>query len=407
VEAEAVAEARALVSDLPDEEHDELSSLLDVCVAATELLRGSVDEAAATLRRHVQRSVGGPASRAARTDCAGQLALIEAFRGNLRVSERLVDSVLHGPGDESGPGALHAHLASAWIHLERVEPAPARQQLDLVADAAGLEPWLVVARQVAEARLLALSGQPEVAVRVAVPALKAAQARYQSGWLVDLLSLAAAEALLAAGEPRRALDLVTPYPGSTAVLATVLAAQARIGLGDAAGARADLGSVTDDLACAPLDFQIEAWLLEASIAQAGDEERARLLVDRALRTAAVESLRRPFTQQSEWLGTLLDRDAALRRAHSGFLAGLRPQAFLPARRSAVSVGSETLVVETLTVREAQVLELLAEMCSTDEIAGELFLSVNTVKTYVRGILRKLGVNRRVDAVRKGRELGLC
>ena len=70
-------------------------------------------------------------------------------------------------------------------------------------------------------------------------------------------------------------------------------------------------------------------------------------------------------------------------------------------------GSALLVVETLTVREAQVLGLLAEMCSTEEIASELFLSVNTVKTYVRGILRKLGVNRRVDAVRRGRELGLC
>ena len=68
---------------------------------------------------------------------------------------------------------------------------------------------------------------------------------------------------------------------------------------------------------------------------------------------------------------------------------------------------QPLVIETLTVREAQVLGLLADMCSTDEIARELFLSVNTVKTYVRGILRKFDVNRRVDAVRRGRELGLC
>jgi LuxR family maltose regulon positive regulatory protein len=66
-----------------------------------------------------------------------------------------------------------------------------------------------------------------------------------------------------------------------------------------------------------------------------------------------------------------------------------------------------VLIETLTAREAQVLGLLADMCSTDEIASELFLSVNTVKTYVRGILRKLSVNRRVDAVRRGRELGLC
>ena len=47
------------------------------------------------------------------------------------------------------------------------------------------------------------------------------------------------------------------------------------------------------------------------------------------------------------------------------------------------------------------------MCSTDEIAAELFVSGNTVKTHVKSIFRKLGVNRRVDAVRVGRARGIC
>jgi len=130
-------------------------------------------------------------------------------------------------------------------------------------------------------------------------------------------------------------------------------------------------------------------------------------VDRALRTAGAETLRRPFDPRAVWLAELVDGDSRLRRAHGGFLAGLRPPAFRHATRQPDPDGSAPLVVETLTVREAQVLGLLTEMCSTEEIASELFLSVNTVKTYVRGILRKLGVNRRVDAVRRGRELGLC
>ena len=45
------------------------------------------------------------------------------------------------------------------------------------------------------------------------------------------------------------------------------------------------------------------------------------------------------------------------------------------------------------------------MMSTDEIAGELHLSVNTVKTHLRSIYRKLCVNRRRDAVERGRDLG--
>jgi LuxR family maltose regulon positive regulatory protein len=61
----------------------------------------------------------------------------------------------------------------------------------------------------------------------------------------------------------------------------------------------------------------------------------------------------------------------------------------------------------LTEREGQVLDLLAQMYSTEEIATELFVSANTVKTHLKGIFGKLGVKRRVDAVRRGRQLGLC
>ena len=70
-------------------------------------------------------------------------------------------------------------------------------------------------------------------------------------------------------------------------------------------------------------------------------------------------------------------------------------------------GSPERLIETLTQRETQVLALLAEMYSTEEIADELFLSVNTVKTHIKGVFRKLDVNRRNAAVRRGRELGLC
>jgi len=51
-----------------------------------------------------------------------------------------------------------------------------------------------------------------------------------------------------------------------------------------------------------------------------------------------------------------------------------------------------------------VLRLLAEMLSTTEIAAALFVSINTVRTHIRSILRKLGVTRRNDAVRRARDL---
>ncbi len=64
------------------------------------------------------------------------------------------------------------------------------------------------------------------------------------------------------------------------------------------------------------------------------------------------------------------------------------------------------LIEPLTARETEVLAHLSELLSTEEIAATMFVSVNTVRTHVRGILRKLGVSRRTDAVRRGWALGL-
>ena len=72
-----------------------------------------------------------------------------------------------------------------------------------------------------------------------------------------------------------------------------------------------------------------------------------------------------------------------------------------------TVTSDDLLGAPLTEREGQVLDLLAQMYSTEEIAAALYVSSNTVKTHLKGIFGKLCVNRRVDAVRRGRQLGLC
>ena len=64
------------------------------------------------------------------------------------------------------------------------------------------------------------------------------------------------------------------------------------------------------------------------------------------------------------------------------------------------------LVEALTPKESEVLGHLAELLTTEEIATAMFVSVNTVRTHVRSILRKLGVSRRNAAVRRARELNL-
>jgi DNA-binding CsgD family transcriptional regulator len=60
----------------------------------------------------------------------------------------------------------------------------------------------------------------------------------------------------------------------------------------------------------------------------------------------------------------------------------------------------------LTHGEARVLHYLPSNLSAREIAGELYLSVNTVKTHQRHLYQKLGARSRTQAVRQARALGL-
>lgn len=62
--------------------------------------------------------------------------------------------------------------------------------------------------------------------------------------------------------------------------------------------------------------------------------------------------------------------------------------------------------DPLSMREREVLAMLALGASNVEIAAELFLSVDTVKTYVRRVFRKLGVRNRTQAAIMAREYGL-
>ena len=60
----------------------------------------------------------------------------------------------------------------------------------------------------------------------------------------------------------------------------------------------------------------------------------------------------------------------------------------------------------ISKREHEVLELMAQGHSNQEIADKLYVSVNTVKTHLGNLFLKLEVSRRTQAVQKGKELGL-
>ena len=64
------------------------------------------------------------------------------------------------------------------------------------------------------------------------------------------------------------------------------------------------------------------------------------------------------------------------------------------------------LVEPLSPRELEVLQLVAAGLTNQQIASRLFLSLHTVKAHTRNIYGKLGVHSRTQAAARGQQLGL-
>jgi ATP/maltotriose-dependent transcriptional regulator MalT len=75
-----------------------------------------------------------------------------------------------------------------------------------------------------------------------------------------------------------------------------------------------------------------------------------------------------------------------------------PEPFAPNTASQQTLG--------ITARELEILTLIARGLSNREIATQLFVSENTVKTHCARAFDKLGAARRTQAVQRGKELGL-
>lgn len=77
-----------------------------------------------------------------------------------------------------------------------------------------------------------------------------------------------------------------------------------------------------------------------------------------------------------------------------------------AEAPAFVAADEQLATLGISKREYEILQLMAEGLSNQEIAEKVFVSVNTVKTHVSNLLLKLDAKRRTQAVLKAREMNL-
>ncbi len=118
----------------------------------------------------------------------------------------------------------------------------------------------------------------------------------------------------------------------------------------------------------------------------------------AVQLAMLEGHKRPFLEDLHQLVPLLK---AIRSAAEPFVTGLLSQV-----DSLAPVVAQTSLLEPLNEREIQILRLINAGQTNPEIARELYLSVNTVKWYVKEIFQKLNVSNRKEAAAYARERGL-
>jgi DNA-binding NarL/FixJ family response regulator len=96
---------------------------------------------------------------------------------------------------------------------------------------------------------------------------------------------------------------------------------------------------------------------------------------------------------------------AILLVHQG-MSVLSPQVTRQVLRAATAGDQGRATESGLSVREMEVLECLAQGKTTSQIAAELYVSENTIKTHVRHILEKLGASNRAEAVSKANQMGL-
>jgi LuxR family maltose regulon positive regulatory protein len=154
---------------------------------------------------------------------------------------------------------------------------------------------------------------------------------------------------------------------------------------------------------------IEILLLQAMTFHArGDTTRALGKLEHAFKLAEPEGFVRIFVDEGPPMARLL-YEALTRGIAPDYARRLlaafpikEPEQTDPPRAQA----PQSELIEPLSEREIEVLELIAEGLTNQEIANRLYLALNTVKVHTRNINGKLGVHNRTQAVARARALGI-
>jgi LuxR family maltose regulon positive regulatory protein len=339
------------------------------------------------------------------------LALLSLLRdraiGERRAREAIELGRAHG-WEETGSALASAYLALGFVALYRGQLAEAEGWLDRAEPVLRrfAEPTTEMMLYAARALLEFARGRHEDAMT----AQRAAEGIERGLATRHILAIRAQartlEVLVHTGETelvQRALDDMDEDVRATGEMRVVLA-ELRLAQDDPERAAAALAPIF--AGASPLEFsgwQIQALLLTASVEDArGDTGASSRALERALDLAEPDGLLLPFLLHPT--PDLLERHSRLRSTHASLISEILN--LLAGRTPTARPDDAEPLREPLTDGELRVLRYLPTNLRAPEIAAELFVSLNTIRTHLRNIYAKLGVHGRTDAVKRARELGL-
>jgi LuxR family maltose regulon positive regulatory protein len=348
------------------------------------------------------RKSGNIMTEIAATTCVGQ---IQETNNQAHQAAETFRSILRLVGDPPWPAACEACVGLARIHYQwdELEAADryAWQGLELARQLENVD--TPAACDVVLARVKLAQGDAASALAALDEAERFAQAHGFGHW-GGAIAAVRIQALLREGKHAAAAELAQTHD--------LPLSRARIHLaqGDPAAALAVLEPVRRRAEAKGWDDQrLAALLIQAQAEwQQGAEAAALRSLGEALAPAQPGGLIRDFVDEGLPMAQLL-YEALARGIEPGYvgrlLAAFPAAEAQPARTSAPPDAAAGLL-EPLSEREIEVLRLIADGLTNQEVANRLYLSLHTVKAHARNIYAKLGVGSRTQAVARARALGI-
>jgi LuxR family maltose regulon positive regulatory protein len=373
----ADARARAAIADLRDADDAATTArLAELRAIGLDLDDGGIERA----RRQAAALVQTADVTWIRTEGLALLALVDAVEGDLVAAALHAERVL----DEPSPAGAARHVATLALALRHAQRGEHRHALDALS--------AVLAPAAADRAILAVDGAVRAALRTPGAPFVGLEGDDAEHPLVmrTLVALGVLEALDSAGRVR-----ATGGALEEAVLLGRQRWRARSGAG--------VVSVLNDhprrrsRRCHPRTLIERSGLLALGAADRGDRGATLAALRDALVATEKTGIWAPLLVLAPDLTDLLEARADELGPHQGLALELVDRA---------RTSPAPAYVEPLTERETSVLCHLPTLMSNHEIADVMHVSVNTVKTHLKSLYRKLGVTSRREAVLRGRSLEL-